>query len=33
VVATIIALVMRVTPSEDEIDALPAGDSPAGHLH
>ncbi|CAN7664529.1 MFS transporter [Caballeronia sp. LjRoot31] len=33
VVATIIALVMRVTPAEDETDALPAGDSRAGHLH
>jgi cyanate permease len=33
VVATLIALVMRVTPPEDEIDALPAGDSRAGHLH
>jgi MFS transporter, ACS family, tartrate transporter len=32
-VATLIALVMRVTPSEDELDALPAGDSAAGHLH
>jgi sugar phosphate permease len=33
VVATIIALVMRVKPSEDELEAMPAGDSPAGHLH
>ena len=32
VVATIIALVMRVTPSEEEIDALPAGDSRAGNF-
>jgi len=33
VVATVIALVMRVKPTEDELDAMPAGDSPAGHLH
>jgi ACS family tartrate transporter-like MFS transporter len=33
VVATVIALVMRVKPSEDELEAMPAGDSPAGHLH
>jgi ACS family tartrate transporter-like MFS transporter len=33
VVATVIALLMRVTPKEDEIDALPSADTSTGNLH